>query len=84
VHAVDFKTQASNVTKKINDWVSETTKQRIKDLLGPDVLTADTLLVLVNAIYFKGAWVHEFEESNTDKATFYAAANKEIKVSDGY
>ena len=27
VHAVDFKTEADNVAKKINDWVSETTKQ---------------------------------------------------------
>ena len=84
VHAVDFKTEADNVAKKINDWVSETTKQRIKDLLAPGVLTADTRLVLVNAIYFKGEWVHQFKESRTEKATFYAAANKEIKVRDGH
>jgi serpin B len=84
VHAVDFKTQADNVTKKINDWVSETTKQRIKDFLAPGVLTAATRLVLVNAIYFKGAWDQQFKESNTEKATFYAAANKEITVRVGY
>uniref|UniRef100_A0A914VJC2 Serpin domain-containing protein n=2 Tax=Plectus sambesii TaxID=2011161 RepID=A0A914VJC2_9BILA len=80
VHAVDFKSEAESARNEINGWVAETTKQRIKDLLAPDVLNSDTRLVLVNAIYFKGEWAEQFKDYQTNKATFYAASNKESKV----
>lgn len=80
VHSVDFKTEADRAMKEINDWVADTTKQRIKNLLSPGVLTAGTRLVLVNAIYFKGAWEHQFKESNTKKAAFYTLSNQEKEV----
>uniref|UniRef100_A0A914WK99 Serpin domain-containing protein n=1 Tax=Plectus sambesii TaxID=2011161 RepID=A0A914WK99_9BILA len=80
VHAVNFKSEAESARNEINGWVAETTKQRIKDLLAPDVLNSDTRLVLVNAIYFKGEWAEQFKDYQTNKATFYAASNKESKV----
>uniref|UniRef100_A0A914WFU5 Serpin domain-containing protein n=1 Tax=Plectus sambesii TaxID=2011161 RepID=A0A914WFU5_9BILA len=80
VHAVDFKTEAESARNEINGWVADTTKQRIKDLIAPNILTTDTLLVLVNAMYFKGEWAQVFMECSTYKAPFYTSINKESQV----
>lgn len=37
----------------INDWISNKTENRIKDTLPSGVLDSNTVLVLVNTIYFK-------------------------------
>jgi len=40
-----------------------------------DVLPASTILVLVNAIYFKGLWKTPFEKKNTRNDNFFAQPN---------
>lgn len=54
-----------NTRSTINLWVEKETRQKIKDLLAPGSLTSLTRLVLVNAIYFKGAWKEKFDASKT-------------------
>ena len=48
---------------KINAWIEERTNNRIKDMLEEDNLEPieDQLMVLVNALYFKGTWANEFK-----------------------
>lgn len=43
---------------------------KIKDLLKPGTVSAMTRLALVNAIYFKGNWMHRFDEANTKEMPF--------------
>lgn len=43
---------------------------KIKDLLVQGVVDSMTRLVLVNAIYFKGNWNKQFQESATREAQF--------------
>ena len=54
----------------INTWVSDQTKERIEDLLPEGSITADTELVLTNAIYFKASWEDEFDKEMTVDGLF--------------
>lgn len=58
--------------KLINDWVSEQTMERIKDLLPPGSIDPLTSLVLTNAIYFKASWIDKFDPSQTKDSVFHA------------
>ncbi len=51
----------------INKWISEHTRNLIKDLVSPDALSADTRLVLVNAVSFLAKWETPFDEDGTRK-----------------
>lgn len=57
---VDFAGAGEPTRQAINRWVAEQTADRIKDLMPPGSVTADTRLVLANAIYFKARWETEF------------------------
>jgi serpin B len=71
LRTVDFVGAAEEARQEINSWVSDETEERIKDLIPEGALDAMTRLVLANAIYFNAAWMHPFEESETQDATFY-------------
>lgn len=61
--------KADEAARTINAWVEGKTENKIKDLLAPlNVLNA--ALVLVNAIYFKGAWQREFDKAETREGCF--------------
>jgi serpin B len=77
---VDYRTAAESARKDINSWVSDSTKGKITDLLAPGVLTADTRLVLVNAIYFKGLWARPFPKSSTTNAPFSITAEQKTQA----
>lgn len=78
---VDFieKAAREEARLKINGWVEDRTKDRIKDLIPEGVLSAKSRLVLTNAIYFKGTWSREFKEKATRPAPFYSPQG-EIKA----
>ncbi len=59
VRLLDFA-QAEAAADAVNAWVSDQTEGRISDIVRPDMFSADTRLVLANAIYFYGAWVEPF------------------------
>ncbi len=67
---VNFRTNREQVRTNINDWVFDETREKIKDLIAPGVLTDDTRLVLVNAIHFLGPWLTEFDPNITRENVF--------------
>src|SRR6266404_9313799 len=77
---VDFGTRAEPARKEINDWVSAQTRGKITDLLQPGVVNASTRLVLVNAIYFKGRWLHQFRAANTAIAPFNTTRDQPVQA----
>ena len=64
----------------INRWVSDQTKERIKDIVSPMMLKSDTRLVLTNAIYFKGQWQSQFPKASTKEEPFLFADGKSNPV----
>lgn len=51
---LDFAGQLEASRQYINQYVSNHTNQMIPELLTNGVLSSKTLLVLINAVYFKG------------------------------
>ncbi len=68
---VDFAGDSKSARRQINNWVEDQTRNRIKDILAPGSLDPLTRLALVNAIYFKATWTHEFDPNETSDAPFY-------------
>ena len=81
IQLVDFTSSASceAARQAINDWVSQQTNEKIKDLLPEGMLTDLTRLVLVNAIYFKGEWQDPFTNGTAD-VPFILSGGQEINV----
>ncbi|GLG92684.1 Putative serine protease inhibitor 1 isoform B [Gryllus bimaculatus] len=64
----------------MNSWVEKQTHDKIKDLFGKGDITPDTKMVLINAVYFKGKWKHQFDPSKTSKEPFYITASQTKEV----
>ena len=77
---VDFAKNARGATDQINSWVLEQTRQRIRDLIPRDALTASTRLVLANAIYLKAPWAEPFSENETKPQPFHVRGREAVKV----
>lgn len=56
VEAVSMNSQSTK--DMINGWVEENTGGKIKNLISE--LSPTTILMLINAVYFKGLWVEKF------------------------
>lgn len=66
VEGLDFANPAS--VSRINAWVDTATAGKIKKVL--DGLDGNLVMVLMNAIYFKGIWRSQFDPDNTRDAPF--------------
>uniref|UniRef100_A0A4D5RN74 Putative serpin n=1 Tax=Ixodes scapularis TaxID=6945 RepID=A0A4D5RN74_IXOSC len=66
---VDFVNGGPAAVDEINRWVKQKTHGKI-DKLFDGALDPLTRLVLLNAIFFKGAWSTKFDESATTKKQF--------------
>jgi serpin B len=80
VGEVDFKKHPDAARKEINAWVEQATAGKIKDLIAPQMLTADTRMTLVNALYLKGRWATAFDKQATKPGTFHVDGKKAQKV----
>lgn len=77
---VSFSTDGAGACRMINDWAAEKTQQKIRELLQSGDLDGDTILVLTNAIYFKGDWAEKFQENATSDAPFYLNTADNVPV----
>jgi serpin B len=78
INQADFETGAELARNEINRWVELRTKSKIQDALPAGSIDRATRLVLVNAIYFKGAWLKAFWEEATLSEPFHVSASKNV------
>jgi serpin B len=78
--SLDFAGNPDQARLTINAWIEKETRDKIKDMLAPGVITADTRLVLTNAVYFKGAWSHVFVKEATRDEPFWRHGREAISV----
>jgi serpin B len=80
VENLDFIGDTEGSRKTINRWVEGKTKEKIKDLIPQGAIDGQTRLVITNAIYFKGQWIKQFDQKNTQESEFRVTPDKAVKV----
>nr|ACA57865.1 serine proteinase inhibitor, clade B, member 3 (predicted) [Plecturocebus moloch] len=75
VESVDFVKAPEESRQKINSWVESQTNEKIKNLFPNESISSLTILVLVNAIYFKGQWEKKFNKEDTKEEKFWPNKN---------
>lgn len=55
----------------INNWVTNATNGKIKQIIRPTAMDVKTDLLLLNAVYFHGLWQHEFATYSVNPMEFY-------------
>lgn len=63
----------------VNRLVYEKTRGKISDLISRDDITEFTKFIILNCVYFKKDWVHEFNEDSYAYRTF-KGATKTVKT----
>ncbi len=75
VSSVDFK----NIQTHINGWISNATKNAINNLSSNN-LSPNSAMAIVNAVYFKDKWQHEFDPMLTKSDIFYIDAKNKKHI----
>jgi serpin B len=63
---------------RINGWVRKKTENKIDRIL--ENLSANSVFVLLNAIYFKGTWESQFEKEYTRNSPFKVSPKRQVTV----
>lgn len=68
LYEVDFELKPQDAVDKMNAWADENTRGMIPEIMKkiPD----DTVLALMNAVYFEGKWAEPFLEDKTRERIF--------------
>jgi len=80
VNLLDFAGAPEPSRTTINDWVSEKTEGKIKDLLAKGTITDLTRMVLTNTVYFNAAWSQKFDTNQTANGSFVLPAGASVSV----
>lgn len=70
INLVDFRRSADAAGATINKWVEEKTRRKILNLIPAGGVNSETRLILVNAVYFKGKWLLQFDRDCTRQEPF--------------
>jgi serine protease inhibitor len=73
-----FDINDASAPDKINAWIEDKTNGLIKQMI--DKLEDNTVMLLINAIYFRGKWKSQFDESKTVEMPFYKTGSSQINV----
>uniref|UniRef100_A0A4W2DSB9 Serpin B7 n=1 Tax=Bos indicus x Bos taurus TaxID=30522 RepID=A0A4W2DSB9_BOBOX len=70
VERVDFTNDVEDTRYKINKWIENETHGKIRDVFHEGTISSSAVMVLVNAVYFKGKWESAFTKNQTQSCHF--------------
>jgi serine protease inhibitor len=76
--AKSFNINDPAVPSLVNTWIDTKTNGLIKKMI--DQLDDNTVMLLINAIYFKGKWSAQFDKNNTVDGSFYLLSGSSKQV----
>jgi serpin B len=79
IYSTDFARHGNDAMQMINDWVKKQTHEKIDRLLS-EPLDPSVILVLLNAIYFKGTWKIQFNKEITKEENFFGIGERVFRV----
>ncbi|XP_002399564.3 intracellular coagulation inhibitor 2-like [Ixodes scapularis] len=79
VRSVDFQNNLKKVVSEINQWFKSKTSGKISDMASEESLRGG-VMVLMNAIYFKGSWKNAFDTNQTSHFPFYNGGIEPVQV----
>lgn len=79
VKSLDFR-EYKKTERTINTFINSRTRQKIRNFIKSNTLSANNEIVLVNALYLKSNWKQKFNKTLTKKGRFYINKSQTIPV----
>lgn len=76
VTALDFSDPAA--VDIINQWVSDNTEELIPEII--DEIPSHIVMYLINALYFKGDWLNQFDPDDTQAGDFHLESGETVQA----
>ncbi|MFA9558291.1 serpin family protein [Evansella sp. AB-rgal1] len=67
-----------STAKEVNNWVKDKTAGKIESIV--DEINPDTIMFLINAVYFLGEWSDPFPKEFTRDESFYPTSGEIVQV----
>ncbi|MBU1937733.1 serpin family protein [bacterium] len=81
IELVSFTPSSLEETRRyINAQIERDTRERIGELLSKGDIDYETMLVLTNAIYFKGNWLSQFDPKDTRVEAFHLTGGESVQA----
>ena len=80
VEKVIFGGEDPSAVKIINDWAAENTNNKIPEVILKKDVDDLTAMVITNAIYFKGTWLTQFQEEDTEESDFWTSNTDSVRA----
>ena len=76
---VDF-TDPKDSIERINKWAADNTNNKITKVITKKNANANTIMIINNAIYFKGTWFIQFLPEDTKESDFWLSETNNVKT----
>ncbi|XP_037365589.1 serpin B7 isoform X1 [Talpa occidentalis] len=70
VERIDFTHDVEDTRYKINKWIQDETHGKIRNIFPEGSISTAAVMVMVNAVYFKGRWESAFTKRDTLNCRF--------------
>jgi serpin B len=80
LQTVDFKANPELARSAMNQWTSQSTQGKIKDMIPVGAIDPNTRMMITNAVYFQSAWLSQFDKKATHDQTFTSVSGETVTV----